>query len=661
MATLDWYMNRLRCMSLPEVLHRVAAHSRKLLQEKGLLLAHSKAPERVVATAPWIQKPEHLSSDECAAILNSAAHLLAGRWDVFGQRLPLGMPPDWQVDPLTGIRAPFSFGLRLAISQRNVVGDIKYLWEPARHLELVTLAQAWVLTQDLRYISALQDCFASWLKDAPYPNGPHWSSSLETAIRLINWSIIWQLVGQDDSALWAGEVGHKLKSDWLAHIYQSLFFIRHHLSQHSSANNHLIGELSGLLVACMTWPFWAECSQWRDFAKDNLLKQALLQNGVDGVNREQAMSYQQFVFEFLFWAGRSVEATPYAFSADYWERLYAMGEWVAAVRDVAGNVPSIGDADDGYVTQLARDSATSPFDHLLQVCGEIFGCAPWQTLGCHSAAAKWWLSFPLSKPKRNANLLAVPRLFAEGGYAVIGSDWGMPSEVKLTLDSGPLGYLGIAAHGHADALAILLSVGGMPVLVDSGTYSYHAEGGWRDYFRGTAAHNTVCINGQDQSVSGGKFMWVKQAKSVLHDFTFGDGLTTWCASQDGYQRLESKVAHLRRVEYSHAEQIVRVFDEIDAASPCSISINWQHAPDLEVVCADAGWAIRSPKFNIVATVSGADFSLIAQRGALSPIAGWVSERYGEKQPATRLDCRIANHVGKSIWITEFKIEFLEIG
>lgn len=659
MAALDWYINRLRCMSLTEVSHRVAEHSRKLLQERGMLLAPSKPPERIVVISPWIQKPEQLNSNECAAILNSATHLLAGRWDVFGQRLPLGMPPDWQVDPLTGIRAPLGFGLRLPISRRDVVGDIKYLWEPARHLELVTLAQAWVLTQDLRYISALQDCLASWLKDAPYPNGPHWSSSLETAIRLINWSIIWQLVGQDASALWAGELGQKLKSDWLAHIYQSMYFIRHHLSKHSSANNHLIGELSGLLVACMTWPFWSECIEWRDFAKENLLNQALLQNGVDGVNREQAMSYQQFVFEFLFWSGRSVEGTQYAFPREYWDRLYAMGEWVAAVRDVAGNVPGIGDADDGYVTQLARDSDTSPYDHLLQVCGEVFGCAPWKAFGVQSAAAKWWLSIPFYKSTQQASVQSAPCLFPEAGYAVVGSDWGMPTEVKLILDSGPLGYLGIAAHGHADALSVLLAVGGTPVLVDSGTYSYHAEGGWRDYFRGTRAHNTVCINGVDQSVSGGKFMWVKHAKAALHDFMSNDAQTVWTASHDGYQRLDSRVSHQRRVEYLHAERIIRVTDEITAFSPCDVSINWQHAPNVNIVCSDIGWEISSTKFRITAAISGADFALQSACGQLDPIAGWVSERYGKKQAALQIACNIQQHVGKSTWITEFKIDFLQ--
>ncbi len=86
-------------------------------------------------------------------------------------------------------------------------------------------------------------------------------------------------------------------------------------------------------------------------------------------------------------------------------------------------------------------------------------------------------------------------------------------EIRLVVDAGPLGYRSIAAHGHADALSFTLSVGGLEFLVDPGTYAYHTQGAWRQYFRGTAAHNTVRVDGQDQSESGGNFMWLRKARA----------------------------------------------------------------------------------------------------------------------------------------------------
>ena len=79
------------------------------------------------------------------------------------------------------------------------------------------------------------------------------------------------------------------------------------------------------------------------------------------------------------------------------------------------------------------------------------------------------------------------------------------AQVKIVFDTGPLGYLSIAAHGHADALSLLASYGGWPVFVDPGTYSYKPKDVWRDWFRGTLAHNTVTIDSLNQSQIRGPY------------------------------------------------------------------------------------------------------------------------------------------------------------
>ncbi|TIQ17227.1 heparinase II/III-family protein, partial [Mesorhizobium sp.] len=79
----------------------------------------------------------------------------------------------------------------------------------------------------------------------------------------------------------------------------------------------------------------------------------------------------------------------------------------------------------------------------------------------------------------------------------------------------PLGYLSIAAHGHADALSLTLCVDGEPVLVDPGTWLYGSGGVWRDWFRSTPAHNTLNIEGKSQSIIAGTFNWSHKAVAAL--------------------------------------------------------------------------------------------------------------------------------------------------
>ena len=76
-----------------------------------------------------------------------------------------------------------------------MVGNIKYLWEANRHLHLLTLAQAHALTGDARYALGIRAQIDSWIEQCPVGRGPNWVSALELGIRLINWSITWQLLG----------------------------------------------------------------------------------------------------------------------------------------------------------------------------------------------------------------------------------------------------------------------------------------------------------------------------------------------------------------------------------------------------------------------------------------------------------------------------------
>ena len=99
------------------------------------------------------------------------------------------------------------------------------------------------------------------------------------------------------------------------------------------------------------------------------------------------------------------------------------------------------------------------------------------------------------------------RAFPEGGYYVLAADRGGEDELVVVFDAGPLGLAPLYAHGHADALSFWLSYGGHEFLIDPGTYCYTNHTAWRAYFRGTAAHNTVRVDGEDQSVATGPFLW----------------------------------------------------------------------------------------------------------------------------------------------------------
>ncbi|HUF81750.1 MAG TPA: hypothetical protein VMN03_11480, partial [Burkholderiales bacterium] len=191
MGRVLWRYRRLRCMRPAEVVHRLR-RALAMRQERWSLpdAAAVPPPDITRASRPWILSPAIVDATAC---LKAADRIAEGRFDVFALRdVRLGSPPPWNRDPRTGKDAPLDYGKLLDYRNPRLVGDIKYLWEPNRHLHLVTLAQAYDLSGDERYFEVIRQHLESWFDACPYLEGANWSSALESAIRLINWAVTWQ-------------------------------------------------------------------------------------------------------------------------------------------------------------------------------------------------------------------------------------------------------------------------------------------------------------------------------------------------------------------------------------------------------------------------------------------------------------------------------------
>jgi len=623
-----WLMNRLRCMSVAEVGYRMRQAATVRLGRRMTGRAAPPALPRAL-TLPVAGAPE-LDAAEVEALVLDAERICAGHVVLFAERrFDVGVPTAWNRDPETGVTGPSIYCGDIAITNRDLVGDIKHVWELNRHLHLVRLAQAWALTGDVRWLHALEQNLRSWLDACPPLTGPNWTSSLELGIRLINWGLIWQLVGGDNSKLFQGDGGPKLRADWLGSVHAHCRTIARHLSRHSSANNHLIGELAGLYVGATVWPCWKESHGWQAQARRELEHEALAQFSRDGVNREQAFAYHIFSSEFLFVAGLQAQAAGQPFIRHYWASLQRALRFLRSVRDVGGHVPMVGDADDGCVFRLDAHGSDRAAQ-LLALGDSVFGGQADSHPG-----VRWLLhALPGDRPDCDPHEgnSGCGWAFPDGGYLLFGNHFGEADEIKGMLDCGPLGYLGIAAHGHADALALTLSVAGEECLVDPGTYSYWQEQKWRDYFRGTSSHNTVRIDGVDQSVPGGRFMWLRKARASIERLPASPHEFDFRGSHDGYARLADPVRHVRSVRFDGASNTLTVRDEVAAANPHTVELFWHFAPGLDVRLTSHGLSVRGRRFVLQMAASGDDLHLELVRGHENPPLGWYSRTYEAREP-----------------------------
>jgi heparinase II/III-like protein len=652
MSWLQWRINRLRCMSPSEIPHRLMRALSAGAEGAGLLFGppHVPAPDLDAVAKPWIHRSANVDAARYTA---AAGRVAAGRLDVFALRnAELGSPPRWNQDPKSRIVAPEGFGKHLDYRDPRLVGDIKYLWEPNRHLHLVTLAQAYALSGDAAHLQVLRLHLESWLAACPCGMGPNWTSALEAAVRLINWSAAWQLAGGAGSPMFADDRGARLRRLWLDSVYQHARFVIGYFSRHSSANNHLIGEAAGLFIAALTWPHWPASRRWLATAKAILEAEARRQIAPDGVNREQSMSYQQFSLDFLLICLLAGRENREWFSAAYESRVEAMLEYLASVMDAGGNVPMFGDADDGRVVGLAPEPDFSPYRSLLATGAIVFRNGDFKRkAGPLDDKTRWLLggqADALFDAQSVPAARGLPRQsFPAGGYYILGSDFDTDSEIRLVVDAGPLGFRSIAAHGHADALSFTLSVAGLEFLVDPGTYAYHTQGAWRSYFRGTGAHNTVRVDAQDQSESGGNFMWLRKARAgcnLRESTPDEDRFEGW---QDGYAHLQDPVMHRRRIVLHKALRLVSIEDSLQMTGQHDIELLFHCSEPCLTEALAGGYLLRRGGKTLRLGLPAVDAATSRiYVGSVAPIFGWVSRRFDDKQPAPTIvwQCRLQGDV-----------------
>lgn len=614
LAKVRWYLFRLASMQPAEVAWR--ARSAATLPVDWARWKRQPA----VPVARWM--PPH--ADSYPVKLHSAGAPME-HMHLFDLEFPLGFEFDWHHDYCNGRQVERSFATAMNIRDTAVVGDIKYVWEPSRFQHLSFLAFAANAEEHSDYIVRSLE---SWLDANPYLSGVHWTSSLELAERVISWAFLYPRIANHVAR------DQNFRRRWLDSIYLHLSRIHRKLSLYSSANNHLIGELVGLFVGASCFNFWPECSSWRDRAQKLLEREICLQVGEDGVNREQAMSYHLFTMELFLLAFAIGRNTGSPFTKEYVQRLRGMAGFVDAVATSDGDLPWYGDSDDARGFLLSEDE--SGLEVAMQLAGLLFAEPQWLRLRSTATAAARALV-----PDLLGSLDQIPHgsassreLFPDTGLACVRSH---DNNIRLLMDFGPLGFIGTAAHGHADALSIWLSLDNEYFLVDAGTYAYHSHPAWRTFFRGTAAHNTARVDGRNQSEMAGRFLWSARANTRLLQFEENSGKVTLEAEHDGYLRLDDPVIHRRRVSFDRATGNVSVEDTFRCTGRHEVELFFHLHEDANVLAISDGearidWHGRHIVFSSPDRKSSWDVFC----GSDDPRLGWRSRRFNRKQPINTL-------------------------
>ncbi len=563
---LRWYVARARAMSPTEIGWRAASGLRRQLKP-----VRPEGRTFDWDTGPWPSLVRGLVADTRLDLAGDARRIAGGELQFWGREV--------RVDPHAVPWCDGPFAAEAAAGD-TWAHDPKCRFELQRQQHLVALAAGGCRANRPEWARLALDQMLDWI--ARQPVGNAFDTGYEAAHRLVTWT--WTLPFAFASA------SDTERSEIVDAFAAAAAGVRERPSLYSSANNHRLAELAGLLACeAVTAERAGWASLWSSFEAE-----VARQTFADGGSREQAGGYFLYVLEIIWVAALLAHAVGQDLDG-LAPRVEAMLGWLDAVAGEDGEPPRVGDdAEDRFVRV------------------DYFGRRNASTLASRLSALL--RGAPTLVPARAPAAAAESCLLRESGYVVMRGRVGS-SPARLVLDAGALGLGSLAAHGHADALAVTVDVGAETLLRDSGTGSYRPAAG-RDGFRVTSAHNTVCVDGESQAEPLGPHLWGRRFRTIVHAIDLGDDVEYVRASHDGYRSRPAHAVHVRSITYVKPD-IAVVLDRVTAEQACTVELVWQTMP---------GCALDAPSED--SAVAVAAWPTATRRNEMGPFSSrytWIAE------------------------------------
>ena len=526
-----------------------------------------------------------------------AIEIMAHRFPLLGLTVATGPDIDWRKDYPNDKTSALRYMKRVPYLDFEQVGDHKNIWELNRHQHLVLLAQAYLLTKQRDYLVEIVQQLESWFDNNRFMRGINWTSALEVAFRAISWIWIWHLVSSD--------MEPEFRKKFLAGLYRHSCYLERNLSIYFSPNTHLQGEAVALHALGALFPMLPGAARWKSIGA-GLVREAMQKHvRGDGSHFEQSTYYHVYALDmFAFHLLLDAEAPK-----EYRESLFRMAEYLNALLGAAREISCFGDDDGGRFfhpygakTRYGRAS--------LAVAARLL-----YKDFCHDDAdsyelAHWWLG-PAKNPKLTPPFSG-SCIFKDAGMAAV-----VKGAVQLHLKYGEM-PADSGGHSHADLLSLTVRDGAEPLLIDAGTYTYVGDPQWRDWFRGTSAHNTIVIDGLNQATPAGAFRWTDKPESELES---ENPLTVTCRYH-GY-------VHRRKLVWKDSTTLI-VIDEVSGGEPKDheVAQMW-HSPEPMAMISPACFRLGSRARLWANPDTSREYS---EGGQL----GWMSPALGVKQVAAAL-------------------------
>ena len=564
--------------------------------------------------------------DRVEETLGQAEEILRHRISVLGRSCQVGDHINWHLDYLSGHQWPLTNARRGRATVWAADGsDIKYPWELSRFHQGVVLGKAYALSGDERFTREFIDQLNDWIKSNPPYLGVNWMNAMEAGIRAVN--LMWTAFFLSDSPLFTPQVRRNLERLLFIHG----FFIRHNLEisrrpvngvLEKVSGNHYLADVVGLLFISLGFPRFHSAPRWLNLAKRELFSEIRKQVDEEGVHYEYCPNYQRLVLEMVLSGLIYLRTRGTTLPEDVLDRVSKMVRFTSDYTKPDGTFPLVRDIDNGRFHILGSEDLK---DHRHVVAtGTVFldESRPLTKAGYEDVL---WLLGPagydrmMSLQDRIASIKSTG--YPKSGFYILRS-----KETYLFVTCSPVGMEGYCGHTHNDFLSFDLFTRSRDLICDSGSYVYGRDVQWRNRFRSTRYHNTICIDGREQN-------YIDEANIFHVGSHVKPEVITWETSRDrdllvgqySVSMGNGAVIHRRTYYFDKQHEYCIIKDLVSGTGLRTIETFFHFGEGVVVEINGGTLSAGSGK--------GPDLFLISLGdGSISPtvVKGWVSSLYGVK-------------------------------
>jgi hypothetical protein len=541
-------------------------------------------------------------------LIADADKIISGHLKYYSRHwMKTGNPPDWFLNPFNGIHNPDSKKHWTQVSEFGTkAGDIKNIWEASRFEWLVTLARAFSVTGEGRYLETVNAWLKDWALKNPLNTGPNWRCGQEASVRVFNLILTADILEPSES----------LRDLVYAHLERISGNICYAVSQD---NNHGTSEAAGLFIGG-SWLASVDGGRYSRAAKFAAKGRKWLENRVeklvaaDGGFSQHSVNYHRVLIDTLTFAEyfrKKCGQEP--FSGLFYERAKAAFNWLYQLTDEAsGGAPNLG-ANDGSLINHLHQSSYKDFRPSLQLTAAIFSGRRLFPAGDADEPLYW-----LNETCNELKTAGPPKgsLVYNSGYVVLRNNgsWCLLRFPRFRF-----------RPSHNDVFHFDLWYKGVNVLCDAGSYSYNPSGEFAGLnLKSVRFHNTVAFDGGEQMPELTRFLmgkWIKPDNTgeILKD---ANGEFSW----EGSYTDQAGNVHTRRVSVKDKTWVLKD----------TLSGNFRYA--------EIGFNINDTECSLSGSIISASFGTVILPEDAKVVLGdtYISEHYNELRQVKRVKATVVS-------------------